>query len=279
MRQAVAMLIDREAFADVISNRPKFRAEGLDVPVRYHTVVGAAWQGYWIDPLDDKEFGPNAKYLKYNAAEAKKLMEAAGFKNGIDTTFYYSLGAQYGTEYTQVAEIFPGMFTQGGVRGKPEGKDYNTEWLPNIYWGYLSKEFAEGKKKGYNGIMYGLERGYPTVAAQLAATLHKDGERFHGLTPDGKNAHLGDPKLNDQIEKVKLEFDLKKQQGMVQDIIRYVAQRAYNVPATYARLAFDLTWPVIGNYGVFRTYNSGNVIGESRLNWWINDAAPPVGKS
>ena len=44
-------------------------------------------------------------------AEAKKLIEAAGFKNGVDTSFFYSLGAQYGAEYTQVAEIFPGMFT------------------------------------------------------------------------------------------------------------------------------------------------------------------------
>ncbi|HLF79892.1 MAG TPA: ABC transporter substrate-binding protein [Dehalococcoidia bacterium] len=276
MRQALAMLVDREALTDVISNRDKFRAEGLEIPVRYHSVVGAGWDGYWIDPQDDKEFGPNAKYLKYNQAEAKKLMDAAGYKNGVDTTFYYSLGAQYGAEYVKLTEIFPGMFSQAGVRSKPDGKDYNTDWLPNIYWGYLSKEFTEGKKKGFNGFMYGLERGYPTVATQLAATLHKDGERFHGLTPDGKSAHLGDAKLNDMIDKVKAEFDLKKQQGMVQEVSRYVAQKAYNVPATYARLSFDLVWPVLGNYGVFRTYNSGSSISESRLNWWIDNTKPPL---
>jgi peptide/nickel transport system substrate-binding protein len=276
MRQALAMLIDREALIDAIANRSKFRSEGLDVPVRYNTLVGPSWEGYWLDPLDEKEFGPNAKYLKYNAGEAKKLMEAAGFKNGINTTFFYSLGAQYGTEYTRLTEVFPGMFAEAGIRSKPDARDYQTDWLPNIYWGYLSKEFAEGKKKGFNGFMYGLERTYPTVATQLAATVHKDGERFHGMTPDGKSAHLGDPKVNDLVDKAKVEFDLKKQQDIVHEIIRYVAQKAYNVPATFARQSFDLTWPVIGNYGVFRTYNSGSSAGESRLNWWVDTSKPPL---
>ena len=279
MRQAIAMLIDRESLIELISNRGKFRTEGLEIPVRYHSVVGAGWPGYWIDPQDDREFGANARYLKYNAAEAKKLMEAAGFRNGVDTTFFYSLGAQYGAEYTQLAEVFPGMFSPAGIRAKPDARDYQTDWLPNIYWGYLSKEFAEGKKKGFNGFMYALERTYPTVATQLAATLHKDGERFHGLTPDGRSAHLGDPRLNDMVDKVKVEFDMKKQQDMVHEVIRYVAQKAYNVPATYARLAFDLSWPVIGNYGVYRTYNSGSTVGESRLNWWIDDTKAPLGKT
>jgi len=279
MRQALAMLIDREALVEVISNRSKFVAEGLEIPVRYHTVVGAGWEGYWIDPQDDKEFGPNAKYLRFDPAEAKKLMDAAGFKNGIDTTFFYSLGAQYGAEYTQVAELFPGLIAGGGIRSKSDGRDYQTDWLPNIYWGYLSKEFSEGTKKGFNGFMYGLERGYPTVPTQLAATLHKDGERFHGLTPDGRNAHLGDPKLNDLIDKVKVEFELEKQQDMVKEAIRYVAQKAYNVPATYARLAFDLVWPVIGNYGAYRTYNSANFFAENRLYWWIDDSKPPLARS
>ena len=41
--------------------------------------VGAVWEGYWVDPLDEKKFGPNSKYFKLNIAEAKKLMTAAGF--------------------------------------------------------------------------------------------------------------------------------------------------------------------------------------------------------
>jgi ABC-type transport system substrate-binding protein len=276
MRQAAALLIDREAMIDVVANRNQFRAEGLEIPVRYHTLIGAGWEGYWLDPQDEGAFGPTAKYLTYNPEDAAKLMDAAGHGDGVDTAMFYSLGAQYGEEYTRVAEILPGMFAQGGVRVKPEGKDYQTDWLPNIYFGYLTNEVARGTKKGFNGIMYGLERAYPTVATQLAATMHKDGERFHGLTPDGNDAHLGDPMLNGMVDRVKVEFDMEAQQRMVQEIIRYTAEKAYNVPATFARLNFDVNWPVIGNYGAYRTYNSGNVVSESLIHWWLDESQPPL---
>ncbi len=278
VRQALTMSIDRETMADVISNRPKFLADGLEVPIRYHTVVGAGWDGYWIDPQDEKKFGANAKFLKYNPAEAKKLMDAAGYK-GQEINYYYSLGAQYGTDYTRVADMLPGMLAENGWKLKINPKEYSNDYLPNYYWSYLSKDFAAGAKKGFNGFLYGLERGYPTVAGQLAATVHKDGERFHGGSVDGKSAHLGDPKVNDAVDKIRQEFDLKKQQDLVQDLIRYMAQMCYNVPSSYAALGFNLNWPVIGNYGVHRTYNSGNTISEVTLNWWIDDTKAPLAKS
>jgi ABC-type transport system substrate-binding protein len=276
VRQALAMAIDRETLIDVISNRAKFRADGLEIPVRYHTLVGAGWEGYWIDPQNEKEFGPNAKYLKYSMEDSRKLLDAAGFKNGLDFNYYYSLGAQYGTEYTRVAEIWPGMLAEAGFRAKIEPKEYQTDYLPNYYFGYVSKDYIAGKVKGYNGMVYGLDRGYPTVASQMAATQHKDGPRFRGMTPDGKNAHLGDPKINDLIDKIKVEFDLQKQQSLVQELIRYEAQQCYYFPATYSRLNYGLDWPVIGNLGVYRSYNASNPVGETTLHWWQDDSQAPL---
>jgi ABC-type transport system substrate-binding protein len=279
VRQALIMSIDRELLVDVISNREKFRADGLDIPVRYHTVVGAGWEGYWIDPLNEKEFGPNAKYLKYNPDEAKKLLSAAGKANGVDFNFYYSLGAQYGAEYTRVADIFPGMLAEAGFRANIQPKEYSTDYLPNIYFGYVSKDFESGKVKGYNGMVYGLDRGYPTVASQMMATQHKDGPRFRGMTPTGSNAHLGDPKINTLAEQIRGEFDLEKQQSLVHELIKYEAQQCYYSPATYSRLNYGLDWPVIGNLGVYRSYNASNPIGETTLHWWMDNSKPPVGQS
>jgi peptide/nickel transport system substrate-binding protein len=276
VRQALAMLIDRETLADAISNRSELLKQGLDIAVRYHSVIGAGWQGYWLDPQDEKTFGPTAKYLKFNPQEAKRLLEAAGLKNGVDTSFFYSNGLQYGSEYPKVADALPGMFADGGIRARPQPKEYSSDWLPNYYYGYLSKEYAAGKAKGFNGFLYGLERGYPTVAAQMAATVHKDGERFHGLTPDGQNPHLGDPQVNALVEKMKTEFDLGRQQGLAHDLIKYMAERAYNVPASYARLNFTLDWPVIRNLGVYRTYNSPNPVVERYLSWWLDETQPPL---
>src|SRR5439155_3838897 len=133
VRQALAMLIDREAMADTVSNRTTLLRQGLDIALKYHTVVGAGWRGYWLDPQDEKAFGPNAKYLGFNAAEAKKLLEAAGVKTGVDTNFFYSTGLQYGSEYPKVAEIVAGMLGDGGMRVKSQPKEYQADWLPNYY--------------------------------------------------------------------------------------------------------------------------------------------------
>jgi hypothetical protein len=39
MRQALSMLIDREAFIDVIDNRKNFERDGLDMAVRQNSVI------------------------------------------------------------------------------------------------------------------------------------------------------------------------------------------------------------------------------------------------
>ena len=83
-------------------------------------------------------------------------------------------------------------------------------------------------------------------------------------------------KVNALVEKMKTEFDLGRQQGLAHDLIKYMAERAYNVPATYARLNFTLDWPVIRNLGVYRTYNSPNPVVERYLNWWLDETQPPL---
>jgi peptide/nickel transport system substrate-binding protein len=275
VRQAVSMLIDRELMADAINGRDKFVKEGLTVPTRYHTVVGAGWDGFWIDPQDSKTFGPNAKYLITDVAEAKKLLSAAGFPNGFETNLFYNGGQQYGSAYTNVANIIPGMLSEGGIKVKQSPHDYQTDYLPNYYYAY-----AAGKTTGFNGIIWGAERGYPTVASQIFATMHKDGPRFHGMTPDGKEAWKGDPKVNSMIEQIRTEFDLKKQQSLVQDFIRYMTGQAYNIPYPVDTLGFGAYWPVIGNLGVLRTYAGGNgVVETAGASWWIDTSKPPLAKA
>jgi peptide/nickel transport system substrate-binding protein len=273
MRQALSLLIDRETITDVTADRETFRAEGIERPVRYMTVVGAGWDGYWIDPQDEKEFGPNSKFFKFDVAEAKKLMAAAGFSNGVDTTFYYNQGQQSGTQYLQVAEILNGMFNDGGLRTKADPKEYQNDWLPNYYYGY-----AQGNK-GFNGVKWMAERTYPTVASQLFATLHKDGPRFVGMTPSGSNGQQGDPKVNADVDKIRNEFDLEKQQSLVKDLIRYMSGKAYYIPNAFpvGTPGFSLYWPCVGNLGVYTGFAGSNTTGELSINLWIDNTKPPLG--
>ena len=278
MRQAVSMLLDREAFADVIENRAAFKKEGLDLPLVHHTVVGAGWSGYWLDPDDDKNFGPTAKYLKLDVAEAKKLMAAAGFANGLEAEVGYNADNQYGDQYHQILDVYEGMLQAANIKLKRNGLPY-TQYRDVYSEAYLSKAYAAGQKKPVGGLIYRAVRSFPTPASWLYGILHKDGGSFHGASPDGKNAYLGDPKINDLIEKIKAEPDVKNQQSMVHDLIRYATGQAYTIPRPTAVKAFSLQWPVIGNFGVTSTYAGGNVQVETRRDWWVDTSKAPLGKA
>jgi ABC-type transport system substrate-binding protein len=275
VRQALSMLVDREAFIDVIDNREGFRKDGLELPVAYNTAVAPGWTGYWIDPYDEKEFGPNHKYLKLNITEAKKLMAAAGLPNGFTTDVYYNADNTYGPEYHRTQQVYEGMLQAGGIKLVHKSFPY-TVYRDTYYDAYLSKGYAAGVKKGFNGINHRALRGFPTVAAGLYGTLHKDGGFFQGSTPDGKNPHLGDPKVIDLIDRIKAEPDLKRQQGLVHEVVKYVAGQVYSVPRPASVKAFSLWWPAIGNLGVTSSYAGANIQAETRLHWWVDSSKPPL---
>ncbi len=277
LRQALSMLIDREAFIDVIANREGFRREGLELPVAYHTVVGAGWTGFWLDPYDVGEFGPNHVFLKLNPAEAKKLLAAAGHANGLDFDFFYNRDTNYGPTYHKIAELYVGNFLDGGMKARQQPIEYQ-RFFSDYYLGYLAREYAAGVKKGFSGVLYAAEKSYPTVASQLYATMHRDGAVFHGMTPDGREAHLGDPKVNDLIEKIKLETERARQQGLVHDLVRYATGQAFNIPRPAATKNFNVWWPAIGNLGVYRTYPGGNPVVETQVQRWIDTSQPPANR-
>ena len=276
MRQALSMLIDREAFIDVIDNRDGYRKDGLDLPVAYNSAVLGRLDRLLGRPSNEKEFGPNAKYLKLNVAEAKKLMAAAGFANGLTTDVYYNADNTYGAEYHQTQAVYEGMLQAGGIKLTHRSFPYQ-QYRDTYYDAYLSKGYAAGTKKGFNGINHRALRSFPTVAAGLYGTFHKDGGFFQGSTPDGKNPHLGDPKVMDLIDKIKAEPDLKKQQGLVHDVTKYLAGQVYSVPRPASVKAFSLWWPAIGNLGMTSMYaGGGNVIQEERRDWWVDTSKPPL---
>ncbi len=275
LRQALSMMIDRDAFLDVIAARSDFLKAGYDFPVAYHTIVGAGWQGYWMDPKDAKNF-PEGKLLQLNVPEAKKLMAAAGFANGINFEMVYNGDANYGATYSKIAELYLGMFGDAGAKATAKTFPYQ-QYYDNYYLGYLPANYDSGKTKGYTGIIYGAEKSYPTVAAQMYATMNSGGALFHGMTPDGKNPSKGDAKVNDLTNQMRQEFDLQKRQDLTHQLIRYMTDQSYNIPRPGTSKNYHLYWPTIQNLGVYRTYPGGNVIAETTLNWWYDATKPPVG--
>ncbi len=280
MRKAVSMITDRELVTDFTANRPNFTKIGLPVPTKYHNAVAAGWEGYWLDPTSEKDMPGLTQYFKYNVAEAKKLMAAAGFANGVDTDGIYMSESFYGAQYTKNAELYLNMFNEGGVRAKAQGKLYTTEYLtPNYYYAYS----PTGRDKTFKGLVILLDRTYPTVPSQLFATDHSDGPRFHGMTTNGLNPEKGDPQINSLIEKMQGEFDLKKQQAIAQEYQRYLVSKMYYVPGgpyPTATLSFSLSWPAVANYATLSSIGATGVWWvEAIHNYWIDDTKAPLGKS
>ena len=161
------------------------------------------------------------------------------------------------------------LFRSDGI---PNGTTYSDTYT----YGYVSKLYASGEKKGYDGMAMGQERPYATAALLISLTLDKDGSYYHGMSPDGNNVANGDPKINDWAKQIKQEFDLQKQQSLTHDMIKYFSGQCYYIPQPSGAKAFTLWWPAIGNLGAFSNGVSPNLWTENYLNWWIDSTKPPL---
>lgn len=276
VRQAVSLLINRQALVDMRSNKAVFEAEGLPLDIRYHTAVSAGWQGYWIDPREEAAFGPNARFFRFLPDEAKKLLTAAGYPEGLDTPLHYTGGGEYGPGYTRTAELTAAMLYEGGIRATPDPRDFQSDWQPN----YNSVHAAAGGgrlNRSFPGLILRFGSPNATFAAQAYAAYHPAGSRFVGATADGKNPHLGDPEMNKQLEDIRKEFDLRRQQSLAWDFARSMAAKTYEIPIPpHSSLPYSLTWPALSNVGTSRVWPGGNPVTESAINLWIDGSKAPL---
>jgi len=275
MRQALSMLLDREVEADFRFNVKNFTKLGLPMPVRYQNAVPAGYP-YWLDPTSEKDMPGLTKYFKYDPAEAKKLMDAAGYK-GQEVDAIYMGESFYGAQYTKNAELVIQMVNEGGIKSKPSPKLYTTEYLtPNYYYAYS----PTGRDKTYSGYIPLLDRTYPTIVSQLFATDHVNGPRFHGMSPNGLNPEKGDPAVNALIDKMKVEFDENRLTSLLQEHQRLIIKNMYYVPGgpyLTSTPTFSLIWPVLANWGLWSTLPATGVWWvESLLDLWIDDTKPPL---
>jgi ABC-type transport system substrate-binding protein len=276
VRQAFSMLVDREAFDIAINSADAFRAAGLDASVAANACVVAGWGPYWLDP-DSKEFGENAKYLKFNLEEAKKLLAAAG-KSNVEVKMFSNSEQTYGAAYLRAVDVLAGFFGNGGIKVTQSPFVY-TEYLNNYYFGYrsgASTQGTAGDKKGYNGVTVQAERPYASAVNLMLGSWHSTGGAFHGLTDTGNNAFGGDAKLDAMIEKIQGEFDLKTQISLSHDVVRYMTGQTYFIPRPIANRSYELWWPAIMNKGLKERWAYNNARpSEEWLDLWVDQTKAP----
>jgi ABC-type transport system substrate-binding protein len=248
VRQAFSMGLDRDLMLDAFYNVSNFKKDGIDVGTRWNTHIQAEWapSGYWLDPLG-KDFGDNAKYFKYNVAEAKKLLSAAGHDT-LAFTMRYPASPQY--NLSRYGEPWAGQFQDNlGLKVTLDAKaDYTKDYIPNL-------RDANGQYEGLG--MHSVTGTTPqriSPESDLAAQFwSKGGVTFHGF---GTNKG-GDPALDDIISKARLEFDDKKRQTLIWDAQRYLGKAMWALSQPGGANTFNLAWPAVGNYFAWTNHTWG----------------------
>ncbi|HEY8491746.1 MAG TPA: ABC transporter substrate-binding protein [Dehalococcoidia bacterium] len=259
VRQAVSMLIDRDAWIANFYNTPAFEAAGWPVEVRWHSNISSGFEGFWMDPRSD-EFGDNGKYFKYDPAEAKKLLEAAGYPNGIQTDIIFISTPQYGTTFPRHAEVFKGFLEDGGMfRLNQVNPDYATEYLPKYYFG----------QGDFQGIVVGAFTTYPDVGQYMMAYYHSQGAR-QKTALGGRN---GDSRSDRLIEQQMTEVeDEERRIELVKEWQRYMAEQMLIVPYPGQSQGFSVNWPWVGNIGYYRAYHAYTAPSETLIYWWYDQS-------
>jgi hypothetical protein len=128
----------------------------------------------------------------------------------------------------------------------------------------------------WNGFSFDVGAASPSVAAFLWRRYANTGTVFAGFDRDGKDRLKGDPYINDITNKMVREADANRRRSLIDDFIRYSADKMYEVPAGGQALGFRLVWPIIQNFGVFRAIIPTQ---ESDVHIWLDQTKPPVGAS
>jgi peptide/nickel transport system substrate-binding protein len=257
LRRAASMALDRQLYADVISEAEKLRAFGLPPEIVINNNIPGGAPDYRLDPFG-KEMGEAAQYFKFNQAEAKKLMSAAGY-TGAELLARVSTQAHATGKESEIALQ---MLREVGFRVRQEPADYNTVFLPNI----LS---ARGDWDG-NISFSGGGMGF-SPATGLQRVHHPAGGTTR-VSWQGQPWDEGHKKIADMIEKALREVDTERYRSQIYDLQREIGMYQSAVIIDFQAGPFRLVWPWVKNYNVYRLARGRAASDHARLSHvWIDD--------
>ncbi len=234
VRQAVSMALDRNELTDLIYSVKKLRAAGLDVPLPWNSVIPAGHTRFWLDP-QGKDQGDSAKFFKYDPAEAKKLMAAAGFADGFSTTYQYTHA--YGASYDTLAEANIQYLNAIGIKTTTDIQDYPSKYSTHTFAG------------DFTGIAFGPESAFPEPGG-IPIRLFTDNVYNHSRIKDADLARLSIAQAQ--------ELDPAKRKAIMWDIQRMNAAHMYYVPHQGgAGVAWATYQPYMRNVTEYRTLGYG----------------------
>lgn len=258
IRRALSMAIDRDLYIDTFYNASQLKAAGFaNIDSRWHNMLSCGWP-YWLDP-QSKEMGWPDKapglWYKYDPAEAKKLLAAAGYPNGIDMEVHYATIFLAGAIFRSQVEATIGFWQEIGFRIKQVPEDFNNVFLPKTV-----------EKGDMGGLAVSPSGEYNEVDTLLVSQWSIVPGAPNDRNPPGYN----DPELNSMIDKQRRTLDENERTKVLYDIQKFLSDRMWGVPwGGQATSNFTFYYPWIQNVQVFRAAP------DSIIRAWIDQTKLP----
>lgn len=193
VRQAISHAMDRQGLIDAL-------AEGVGI---LNPPVPAALRD-WSLPV--AQLGEGGRYYRYDPAESRRLLAAAGYPNGFPVGICFT---SYGsTVVVDGVELIMKYLRDVGIEPKLEQKEYGA-YIATCFYGK------------FDSMTFGPQTPF----------LDPDNFLFAQYYPgEPKNqSHINDPALAEMLVRQRRTFDVGKRREIIHDIQRYLAKQQYYV--------------------------------------------------
>jgi peptide/nickel transport system substrate-binding protein len=196
VRQAVALLYNRSAEVQSVY-------QGEADP------MGTALLPY-PDALRPKDIPEMAALMKYDVAEAKKLLSAAGFPSGFKTDIVMSPQYLSNPGYGDSLDRFVGDLKAGGIDATARSIEYGV-WIASYY----------RPPYNFDGMLWGPGRYYADPDPYVAYWLHPKGI--------ANQSRVNDPTVAALVEKQATQVNPKERWETLREIQRVEAKNAWYI--------------------------------------------------
>jgi peptide/nickel transport system substrate-binding protein len=179
------------------------------------------------------QLGEGAKYFKYDPAEAKRLLAAAGYPNGFQGNMCFTT---YGsTVLVDAMQIVLKNLKDVGINAALDQKEYGA-YISTCFYG------------NFPSMTFGPQTPF----------LEPDNFLFGMHYPDEQKnqSHVNDPVVTDMLVRQRRTFDLAKRREVIGELQRYLAKQQYYIQL--ASSVYVAVWDgAVKNYGPNLGYDYG----------------------
>jgi peptide/nickel transport system substrate-binding protein len=218
LRQAIGLAIDRDDMINTLGGGK------------------GAWAlaGVFPDTFTQDEV---KQILKYDPQQAKQLLSAAGYPNGLDIEFQYT--TDYGALYVSLVQLLQSQVKKAGI---------------NITFKVLDRQDVIQRRKSAN---YTMQATGSDVYVDIDSLIYQ--KFMPGST--GNNSRVNDPTLTAMLQAQRREFAAAKRKDIIRQAATYIADHSLGYVTYYSQLT-EFWHPYLKGYAP----NFGNAGGTTAPN-------------